>query len=198
MHYKAISSELKQESHKQEDIESIGTKAQCNTHSILHINIFFTDSMLDQEEEQIYFKSTSTLKKLENPVALVKYEFQVMDSLVNVGPIVDMTRTDSWDPVSTSHNNFPEFLNRKDKTEKELRTCSGYAKNGSICVLQQSLRPELLFALEISGIMGMWSLYCSDSDSQFHNLMIVSRESSTMVTFTKLLIFFRFYNWEKV
>lgn len=139
--------------------------------------------MLDQEEEQIYFKSGSAQKKNTHPVALAKYEFQVMDSLINVGPIVDMTRTDSWDSVSLSHNNFPEFLNRKDKTEKELRTCSGYTKNGSICVLQQSLRPELLFALEIAGIVGMWSLYCSDTDSSFHNIMIVSRESSTMVKF---------------
>lgn len=47
----------------------------------------------------------------------------------------------------------------------ELVGCSGHGKNGSLCVLQQSICPELITEVELAGCKGMWTVYYKGSSS---------------------------------
>jgi len=138
-------------------------------------------SMLDMEEEQIYFKSNQQLKEVANTVAFVKYELKVLDSLANFGPISDMAIADSWDSTTQSHLNFAD-VTQKTTNELEIRACSGYAKNGSVAIIQESLRPELLFATEVPGCQGLWTLGSTDStDPNYHSFLLISKANETMI-----------------
>ena len=66
------------------------------------------------------------------------FHFSVNDSLINVGPLKDFAyglriNADLKATGIVKQSNF------------ELMCCSGHGKNGALCILQQSIRPEILF-----------------------------------------------------
>jgi hypothetical protein len=63
--------------------------------------------------------------------------FQVCDSLLNIGPCGHISM---GEPAFLSE----EFSQaKKADPDVELVTTSGYGKNGALCVLQQSVRPQV-------------------------------------------------------
>lgn len=61
------------------------------------------------------------------------------DSLLNIGPCGNVSM---GEPAFLSE----EFSNNTDP-DVELVTSSGYGKNGALCVLQRSLRPQVILFL---------------------------------------------------
>lgn len=61
---------------------------------------------------------------------------QVCDSLLNIGPCGNISM---GEPAFLSE----EFSHSQDP-DVELVTTSGYGKNGALCVLQCSIRPQVL------------------------------------------------------
>lgn len=41
----------------------------------------------------------------------------------------------------------------------EFVTCSGHGKNGALCVLQRTIRPDLVTAFELPGCRAVWTVY---------------------------------------
>lgn len=64
--------------------------------------------------------------------------FEVCDSLLNIGPCGNVSM---GEPAFLSE----EFSNNRDP-DLELVTTSGHGKNGAICVLQRTIRPQVLIA----------------------------------------------------
>lgn len=78
-------------------------------------------------------------------------------------------------------------------------TCSGYGKNGSICILQvplhmynghlpkkETIRPEIITAFEMENCIAAWTLQhpqsVTDMDKSMHAYLVISRANDTMVT----------------
>lgn len=82
-----------------------------------------------------------------------------------------------------------EFSHNMDP-DVELVTTSGYGKNGALCVLQRSVRPQVVTTFELPGCEDMWTVIGSPSTEQLtktetegqHSFLILSHEDSTMVS----------------
>ncbi|XP_057859514.1 cleavage and polyadenylation specificity factor subunit 1 isoform X2 [Cryptomeria japonica] len=115
------------------------------------------------------------------------FSFAVRDSLVNIGPLKDFAS-------GLRSNADVNAVGVAKQSNHELVCCSGHGKNGSLCILQQSIRPELITEVELPGCKGIWTVYhkgsrshSSDSsrvnsdEDEFHAYLIISLESRTMV-----------------
>ncbi|CAM8965121.1 unnamed protein product [Rhodiola kirilowii] len=144
--------------------------------------------LVNGDELSIY---GSMLNKTES--AQKTFSFSVRDSLINVGPLKDFayglrTNADLNATGVTKQSNY------------ELVCCSGHGKNGSLCVLQQSIRPELITEVELPVCKGIWTVYHKSGRSQYpdlskiaaedeyHAYLIISLESRTMVLETGELL----------
>lgn len=88
---------------------------------------------------------------VKTSVQLTKYIFEVCDSILNIGPIGYMTigeRAPEMEPLDhdmeDKHNSF--------KADLEVVTSSGHGKNGALCVLANSVKPQTITSFELSGI----------------------------------------------
>lgn len=115
------------------------------------------------------------------------FSFAVRDSLINVGPLKDFS-------CGLRFNADPNATGNSRPSNFELVCCSGHGKNGALCVLQQSIRPELITEVELPGCKGIWTVYHKSSrghaadssktvaeDDEYHAYLIISMETRTMV-----------------
>ncbi|XP_067007220.1 cleavage and polyadenylation specificity factor subunit 1 isoform X2 [Anabrus simplex] len=136
----------------------------------------------DLDELEVYGSETQT------SVQIASYVFEVCDSLLNIGPCGNISM---GEPAFLSE----EFSNIQDP-DIELFTTSGYGKNGALCVLQRSLRPQVVTTFELPGCVDMWTVIGSRDSSDdpsrsedcMHAFMILSQENSTMILQTGLEI----------
>ena len=69
----------------------------------------------------------------------------------------------------------------------ELVTTSGHGKNGALCVLQRSIRPQVVTTFELPGCNDIWTVKGESSSSSTggfqdgHSFLILSRSDSTMI-----------------
>lgn len=115
------------------------------------------------------------------------FSFTVRDSLINVGPVKDFSN-------GLRINADPNASGVAKQSNFELVCCSGHGKNGALCVLQKSIRPEMITQESLPGCKGVWTVYhkntrnqivdCSkmaDDDDEYHAYLIISLESRTMI-----------------
>lgn len=115
------------------------------------------------------------------------FSFAVRDSVINVGPLKDFS-------YGLRINADPNAAGIAKQSNYELVCCSGHGKNGALCVLQQSIRPELITEVELQGCRGIWTVYHKNTrghnadsskmsavDDEYHAYLIISLESRTMV-----------------
>ena len=89
---------------------------------------------------------------------LPQYGLTVLDSLVNLGPIGDLAVGESKDAASASHGK---------ERQVDLVTCSGAGKNGSLRVLQQGVRPEVLYQYpDLAGCQALWTLFAPTPEGE--------------------------------
>ncbi len=83
---------------------------------------------------------------------IASYSFEVCDSLLNIGPCGQAA---VGEPAFLS-----EELSSSTKADPdvELVTTSGHGKNGALCVLQQSVRPQVVTTFELPGCRDMWTV----------------------------------------
>uniref|UniRef100_A0A7N0U7D7 Cleavage and polyadenylation specificity factor subunit 1 n=1 Tax=Kalanchoe fedtschenkoi TaxID=63787 RepID=A0A7N0U7D7_KALFE len=145
--------------------------------------------IVNAEELSIY---GSTLNNTESTQKT--FSFSVRDSLINVGPLKDFA-------YGLRTNADPNATGVAKQSNYELVCCSGHGKNGSLCVLQQSIRPELITEVELPGCKGIWTVYhksgrnqysdlskIAAADDEYHAYLIISLESRTMVLETGELL----------
>ncbi|KAH1091636.1 hypothetical protein J1N35_018893 [Gossypium stocksii] len=120
--------------------------------------------------------------------------FVVRDSLINVGPLKDFS-------YGLRINADANATGIAKQSNYELVCCSGHGKNGALCVLRQSLRPEMITEVELTGCKGIWTVYhkstrghnadsskLADDDDEYHAYLIISLEARTMVLETADLL----------
>ncbi|OMO98062.1 cleavage and polyadenylation specificity factor subunit 1-like protein [Corchorus olitorius] len=131
-----------------------------------------------------------------DPVPFVQktFLFAVRDSLTNVGPLKDFA-------YGLRINADANATGIAKQSNYELVCCSGHGKNGALCVLRQSIRPEMITEVELSGCKGIWTVYhkstrshsadlskMADDDDEYHAYLIISLEARTMVLETADLL----------
>ncbi|XP_071686240.1 cleavage and polyadenylation specificity factor subunit 1 isoform X2 [Rutidosis leptorrhynchoides] len=114
------------------------------------------------------------------------FSFTVRDSFINVGPLKDFS-------YGLRMNADSNATGVAKQSNYELVCCSGHGKNGALCVLQRSIRPEIITQEAIPGCKGLWTVYHKNSrnqaehskiaaaDDEYHAYLIISLESRTMV-----------------
>jgi cleavage and polyadenylation specificity factor subunit 1 len=60
----------------------------------------------------------------------------------------------------------------------ELVTTAGFGKNGALCVLQKSIRPQIVTTFTLPGCSNMWTVHAGEEK---HAFLILSQEDGTMV-----------------
>ncbi|KAF9362920.1 Cleavage and polyadenylation specificity factor subunit 1 [Mortierella sp. NVP85] len=123
-----------------------------------------------------------------------KWQFEICDTLTNTGPILDF---DIGQRASNeSHTGFPP--------QHELVATTGPPQNGALVVFQRNIRPNVVRSTEaLAGSTSLWTVYCrkeivfegvsqyesrkaptAGEDDNYDKLLIVSRETSTLVLAT--------------
>ena len=98
---------------------------------------------------------------------------KVCDSLLNIGPCGQVAM---GEPAFLSE----EFTNSAPDPDIELVTTAGHAKNGALCLLQKTVRPQVVTTFELPGCQDMWTVY-SGQGKQEHAFLILSRNESSMI-----------------
>lgn len=101
------------------------------------VSIYSSDLTAQDEDDELYGTSTSSVSTSQ----LAAYNFIICDSILNIGPIVDSIVTESVYGGGGS----PQEMTQKKSLE--IVTCSGYGKNGALCILQ------------VSGIIAIQNIY---------------------------------------
>ncbi|KAF7989483.1 hypothetical protein HCN44_008157 [Aphidius gifuensis] len=139
----------------------------------------------DPEELEVYGNETQT------SMQITSYKFEVCDSLLNIGPCGQISM---GEPAFLSE----EFSHEIDP-DIELVTTSGFGKNGALCVLQRTIRPQIITTFELPGCQDMWTVIGppninqqqqqSNSNSNSnnkdtdgtHGFLILCEQDSTMI-----------------
>lgn len=122
------------------------------------------------------------------------FSFAVRDSFVNIGPLKDFA-------YGLRINADPNATGVAKQSNYELVCCSGHGKNGALCILRQSIRPEMITEVELPGCKGMWTVYHKNTrghnadsskmaaeEDEYHAYLIISLEARTMVLETADLL----------
>lgn len=118
----------------------------------------------DPEELEVYGNEKQA------SLQITSYNFEVCDSLLNIGPCGNISL---GEPAFLSE----EFTSNTD-LDMELVTTAGYGKNGALCVLQHSIKPQIVTTFTLPGCVNMWTV-CKNDEK--HAFLILSQEDSTMV-----------------
>ncbi|WOL10817.1 cleavage and polyadenylation specificity factor subunit 1 isoform X1 [Canna indica] len=154
-------------------------------HSTKRLRRVPSDSLQEVASGEELSLHTTTPNSSET--AQKSFSFIVRDSLINVGPLKDFS-------YGLRTNADPNATGIAKQSNYELVCCSGHGKNGALCVLQQSIRPELITEVELPGCKGIWTVYHKGSRShtadsskamaeedEYHAYLIISLETRTMV-----------------
>ncbi|KAI8032762.1 Cleavage and polyadenylation specificity factor subunit 1 [Camellia lanceoleosa] len=138
--------------------------------------------MVNGEELSLYGSGPNNAQSAQKT-----FSFAVRDSLINVGPIKDFS-------YGLRINADPNAVGIAKQSNYELVCCSGHGKNGALCVLQQSIRPEMMTQEQLPGCKGIWTVYHKNTrshnvdssktaleDDEYHAYLIISLENRTMV-----------------
>ncbi|KAJ6672931.1 DNA REPAIR/RNA PROCESSING CPSF FAMILY [Salix viminalis] len=137
--------------------------------------------MVSGEELSLYSSAPNNAESSQKT-----FSFTVRDSLTNVGPLKDFA-------YGLRINADANASGISKQSNYELVCCSGHGKNGALCVLQQSIRPEMITEVELPGCKGIWTVYHKNArshsvdslkmalDDEYHAYLIISMEARTMV-----------------
>ncbi|XP_057994904.1 cleavage and polyadenylation specificity factor subunit 1 isoform X2 [Hevea brasiliensis] len=138
--------------------------------------------MVSGEELSLYGSTANNTESTQK-----NFSFSVRDSLINVGPLKDFS-------YGLRINADANATGMAKQSNYELVCCSGHGKNGALCVLRQSIRPEMITEVDLPGCRGIWTVYHKNArghnvdtsrmaavDDEYHAYLIISMEARTMV-----------------
>ncbi|PKC68294.1 hypothetical protein RhiirA1_457369 [Rhizophagus irregularis] len=129
-----------------------------------HLIKYYT-SKKDQEKQKSNGATNSVSHPADNggvgnrsntPLKMSDYEFIICDTLVNVGPIVDM---------AFGELAFPEEESQLHIIQKNLEivTCSGYSDESSLCIFHRNINPIVNNSFPMEDCTNIWTVSCRDS-----------------------------------
>ncbi|KAF8371693.1 cpsf-1 [Pristionchus pacificus] len=116
----------------------------------------------EEEDEHTEVKLTQTIER---------WEWSELDRLPSIGPIMSIT---AGKPKDLSR----EF-DTKDIPVYDLVTASGRDLQGSMCIMQRTIRPNIISSSIIEGAHQLWAVGVREDGS--HRYLIIARERSTIV-----------------
>ncbi|XP_041783632.1 cleavage and polyadenylation specificity factor subunit 1 [Anopheles merus] len=134
---------------------------------------------LEEEELEVYGSGYKT------SVQLTSYIFEVCDNVLNIGPIAHMAVGERV--AEEDAENQPDVQIVQNKLDIEVVTSSGHGKNGALCVLQSSIKPQVITSFGLSGCVDVWTVFDeavarrAEDGPSTHAFMILSQEGGTMV-----------------
>lgn len=131
---------------------------------------------LEEEELEVYGSGQKTTS-----VQLTNFTFEVCDSVLNIAPIGFMAIGERANDDEIDIENKPITTLECDL---EIVTASGHGKNGALCVLQNSIRPQIITSFGLSGFVDLWTVYdesLQDDNNNHHKFIILSQHKATMV-----------------
>ncbi|CAG8621050.1 17852_t:CDS:10, partial [Gigaspora margarita] len=114
-----------------------------------------------------------------------EYNFTICDTLINVGPIVDLAYGELAFTEEESH------LHTVHK-ELELVSCSGSGTASSLCIFHRNINPIISSSFAMTDCLNMWTVSCRDvifqnmnidnvDTDSFHKFLFISKKYRTMV-----------------
>ncbi|GMR47599.1 hypothetical protein PMAYCL1PPCAC_17794, partial [Pristionchus mayeri] len=116
----------------------------------------------EEEEEQTEVKATRTIES---------WEWRELDRLPNIGPVLSIT--------AGKPKNLSREFEAREEPVFDLVTASGREREGSLCVMQRTIRPNIISSSVIEGAHQLWAVGVREDGS--HRYLIVARERSTIV-----------------
>ncbi|CAJ0592153.1 unnamed protein product [Cylicocyclus nassatus] len=125
----------------------------------------------DEDDLELYYDTdyrTSVKEKYKE-----KLIFSELDRLTNIGPIKAIT-------AGGAHGVSPILL-EQERTDPifDIIVASGHTVNGSICVLQRTVRPDIITSSVLQDAQQLWAVGRREDDS--HKYLIVSRTRSSLI-----------------
>ncbi len=140
-----------------------------------------TDQIIpNNKTDIIYFASefgTNESKKQS-----YTYSFEYCDHLINIGPCgyAIVGEGDNEETRLLQRNILPQY----QTTQLDLVTTSGTNKCGSVSILQQTIKPELITTQALPGAIDMWTVYSSKPEQDQkaeHSFILIGQETSTLI-----------------
>lgn len=129
---------------------------------------------MEEEELEVYGSG------LKTSVQLTSYTFEVCDSVLNIAPIGSMA---IGERSVEDDLELEKPLNDTEKIDLEIVTSSGRGKNGALCVLQHSIKPQIITSFSLSGCLDAWTVYDeSQQKDSSHTFMVLAQENATLVS----------------
>ena len=119
---------------------------------------------------------------LESKKQTVTYSLEVADHLINIGPcgyaIVGEGDSEETRPLQ---RHMPAHY---QTAPLDLVTTSGTSKCGSVSILQQTIKPELITTQALPNSVDMWTVYASttkQNETRQHAYILIGQEISTLI-----------------
>jgi DNA damage-binding protein 1 len=145
------------------DILGITSIAECI--SYLENGIVFIGSTLgDSQLIKLLPSDQQQQNNNDNNSSAANGNIEILDFYTNIGPIVDMCLVD----------------NHASGGQKQLVTCSGAYKDGSLRIIRSGIGIHEQASLEISGIKGIWSLRTSET-AEYDKYLVQSFTTETRI-----------------
>ncbi|CAD6192787.1 unnamed protein product [Caenorhabditis auriculariae] len=128
---------------------------------------------IDEDDFELYGSTIEDQQNDEDEAIVETLAFKELDRLKNIGPVKSMC-------FGQSHDLSP-VLNQKSRLDPifDIITASGHGKDGSLCLLQRSVRPEIITSSYLENAQQMWAVGRKEDES--HKYLIVTRLRSTLV-----------------
>lgn len=141
------------------------------TESVGSLEASKVDVEIDDLDDEIYGDSNV----IEPQVLDAKsgFKFQVVDIWKAIIPLQDFA---IGEPVD-----FSDIKTKCDHPVLEIVACAGEGHTGSLGIMSQSIRPQIISSFDMDGIIDMWTVKCSSVKSDYHSFLIISKENSTLV-----------------
>ena len=129
------------------------------------------DDEIDDLDDEIYGDSNAI-----QPLILDEksgFKFQVIDMWPSIIPLQDFA---IGEPVD-----FSDIKTKCDHPVLEIVACAGEGHTGSLGIMSESIRPQIISSFDMDGIIDIWTVKCSSIESDYHSFLIISKENSTLV-----------------
>ncbi|CAF1195327.1 unnamed protein product [Adineta ricciae] len=128
----------------------------------------------------VFFSSESGT--IESKKQSHTYSFEYCDNLINIAPCgyAIIGEGDSEETRLIQRHVLPQY----QTTQLDFVSASGTSKCGSVSILQQTIKPELITTQALPGSIDMWTVYSSERISEQkpeHSFILISQETSTLI-----------------
>ncbi|CAF4734805.1 unnamed protein product [Rotaria sp. Silwood1] len=139
------------------------------------------DIIISNNKNDIIF-FTSEIDTNESKKQTYTYSFEYCDNLINIGPCgYAIVGEGDSEEIRLLQRHLPLHY---QTTPLDFVTTSGTNKCGSISILQQTIKPELITTQALPGSIDMWTVYSStneQNEKREHSFILISQETSTLI-----------------